>query len=44
MRMIDELHAGGSTVCLATHNPRYIARAERHIYLFDGRLVDRPES
>jgi putative ABC transport system ATP-binding protein len=42
MRMIDELHASGSTVCLATHNPRYIARAERHLYLFDGRIADGP--
>jgi putative ABC transport system ATP-binding protein len=42
MEMLAELHADGATVCLATHNPHYIARAERHIYLFDGRLVDTP--
>jgi putative ABC transport system ATP-binding protein len=42
MQMIGELHAGGSTVCLATHNPKYIALATRHIYLFDGRIADRP--
>ena len=42
MKMLDELHADGATVCLATHNPDYIARAERHIYLFDGRMVDAP--
>jgi len=42
MKMLDELHADGATVCLATHNPDYIARAERHIYLFDGRIVDQP--
>ena len=44
MDMLSELHRDGATVCLATHNPNYIARAERHIYLFDGRIVDRPES
>jgi putative ABC transport system ATP-binding protein len=44
MQMLDELHAGGSTVCIATHDPRHIARARRHIYLFDGRVADRPES
>jgi putative ABC transport system ATP-binding protein len=44
MRMLSELHAGGSTICLATHNPHYIAMAPRHLYLFDGRLVDHPES
>ena len=42
MQMLGELHAGGSTVCLATHNPRYIELATRHIYLFDGRIADRP--
>jgi putative ABC transport system ATP-binding protein len=42
MRMLDEIHASGSTICLATHNPRYIERAPRHIYLFDGRVVDQP--
>jgi putative ABC transport system ATP-binding protein len=42
MKMLDELHAGGATVCLATHNPQYIARAERHIYLFDGGIVPEP--
>ena len=42
MRMLAELHADGATVCLATHNPRYVAQAQRHLYLFDGRLVDAP--
>ena len=42
MRMLCELHAAGSTLCLATHNPDYIALAPRHIYLFDGRIVDQP--
>jgi putative ABC transport system ATP-binding protein len=42
MEMLSELHADGATVCLATHNPLYIARAERHIYLFDGKLMEEP--
>jgi putative ABC transport system ATP-binding protein len=42
MKMLCELHAAGSTLCLATHNPHYIALAKRHIYLFDGRVVDTP--
>ena len=42
MEMIRELHADGATICLATHNPEYIAKAERHIYLFDGRIVADP--
>jgi putative ABC transport system ATP-binding protein len=43
MEMLGELHADGATVCLATHDPRYIALARRHIYLFDGRITDVPE-
>jgi putative ABC transport system ATP-binding protein len=42
MQMMSELHADGATVCLATHNPHYIAMAQRHIYLFDGRVVPEP--
>jgi putative ABC transport system ATP-binding protein len=40
MQMLEELHAGGATICLATHNPDYIARTPRKLHLFDGRLVD----
>jgi putative ABC transport system ATP-binding protein len=43
MQMLEELHAGGATICLATHNPEYIARTERRIYLFDGKIVAAPE-
>ncbi|HYT75838.1 MAG TPA: ABC transporter ATP-binding protein [Vicinamibacterales bacterium] len=42
MQMLEELHSGGATICLATHDPRHIARTRRRIYLFDGRVVDRP--
>ncbi len=42
MDMLGELHADGATLCLATHNPDYIARAKRHIYLFDGRVMPEP--
>ena len=39
MQMLDELHAAGATICLATHDERHIARARRHLRLFDGRLA-----
>ncbi len=42
MQMFGELHAAGATVCLATHDPRWVTQAQRHIYLFDGRMVDSP--
>jgi putative ABC transport system ATP-binding protein len=43
MQILGELHRDRSTVCIATHDPRYIAMAHRHIYLFDGRVADTPE-
>jgi putative ABC transport system ATP-binding protein len=39
MELLDELHAGGATIIMVTHDPRYIARAQRSVYLFDGHLV-----
>ena len=41
MQMLGELHADGATVCIATHDPRWIAQARRHVYLFDGGVVDK---
>src|SRR4051812_17478890 len=38
MQMLDELNAGGATICLATHDERHIARTRRETRLFDGRL------
>jgi len=40
--MLEELQRDGATICLATHDPRHIARAKRRIYLFDGRIVAEP--
>jgi putative ABC transport system ATP-binding protein len=39
MELLDELHAGGATIVMVTHDPRYIPRARRSVYLFDGRLA-----
>ena len=39
MELLDELHAGGATIVMVTHDPRYMPRARRSVYLFDGRLV-----
>jgi predicted ABC-type transport system involved in lysophospholipase L1 biosynthesis ATPase subunit len=27
---------------MVTHYPRYVERAGRNVFLFDGRIVDRP--
>ena len=40
MHMFNELHAGGATVCVVTHDPRWESQVKRHIHLFDGRVVD----
>jgi hypothetical protein len=29
----------GATIVMVTHDPRYARHAERHIYLFDGKVV-----
>jgi putative ABC transport system ATP-binding protein len=39
MALLHELHDGGSTVCMVTHDPRYARHAERSVHLFDGRVV-----
>jgi putative ABC transport system ATP-binding protein len=40
MDLLKELHQGGATVCMVTHDSRYTQHAEREIHLFDGRVVD----
>jgi len=45
MDLFAELHEGGSTICMVTHDPRYAQYARRVIQLFDGRVVgDAPVS
>ncbi|MFN8647823.1 MAG: ABC transporter ATP-binding protein [Gemmatimonadales bacterium] len=40
MGLLQELHRGGATICMVTHDPRYAAHADRPIHLFDGRVVE----
>jgi putative ABC transport system ATP-binding protein len=39
MALLEELHQGGATICMVTHNPDYAKKATRTIHLFDGRVV-----
>jgi putative ABC transport system ATP-binding protein len=39
MDLLRELHKGGATICMVTHDPRYATYADRSVHLFDGRLV-----
>ena len=40
MDLLRELHRGGATICIVTHDPRYARYADRGIRLFDGRIVE----
>ena len=39
MDLLDELHAGGATICMVTHDPRSAERAGRGIELLDGQII-----
>jgi putative ABC transport system ATP-binding protein len=41
MRLLAELHRQGLTICMVTHDPRFVRLANRWLYMLDGRLVDR---
>jgi len=40
MDLLRELHRGGATICMVTHDPRYAEYADRTIRLFDGKIVE----
>src|SRR5712672_1898051 len=40
MKLLQELHRGGATICMVTHDERYSRHADREIHLFDGRVVE----
>ena len=40
MDLLKELHAGGATICMVTHDARFAQHADRTVHLFDGRVVE----
>jgi len=40
MTLLQELHGGGATICMVTHDPRFARHADRTVHLFDGRIVE----
>jgi putative ABC transport system ATP-binding protein len=44
MSLLGELHKSGATVCMVTHDPRYVRDATREFHLLDGRLVEKEVS
>jgi putative ABC transport system ATP-binding protein len=41
MRLLEQLHRDGSTICMVSHDPAFAHRAQRVVYMRDGRVVDR---
>lgn len=39
MKLLRELHQGGATIVMVTHDPRFARNADRTIHIFDGRVV-----
>jgi putative ABC transport system ATP-binding protein len=44
MELMRELHRGGATICMVTHDTRYARHADRVVELFDGRVVSRHDT
>ncbi len=42
MQLLSELHQGGATIVMVTHDGRFARSADRTIHIFDGRVVDAP--
>ena len=40
MDLLRDVHQGGATICMVTHDPRFEAYAQRVVRLFDGKLAD----
>ncbi len=40
MELLRELHRGGATICMVTHDNRFARHADRTVQLFDGRIVE----
>ena len=40
MNLLSELHQGGATIVMVTHDSRFSRQATRTVHLFDGRVVD----
>lgn len=39
MELLRDVHQGGATICMVTHDPRFEAYAQRVVRLFDGKLA-----
>jgi len=44
MNLLHDLHQDGATMCVVTHDPRFVQMADRIFYLYDGRVVEEGDS
>ncbi len=42
MELIAGLHGDGATICMVTHDPRFVTQASRIVNFFDGHVVATP--
>ncbi len=40
MELLEELHRGGATIVMVTHDPDLAARAQRQVHIIDGTIVE----
>jgi predicted ABC-type transport system involved in lysophospholipase L1 biosynthesis ATPase subunit len=40
MELLEELHDGGATIVMVTHDPELAARAQRQVHIMDGQLLE----
>ena len=40
MDLLEELHRGGATIVMVTHDLQFAARAQRNVHVIDGQVVD----
>ena len=40
MRLLEDLHRNGSTLCMVTHDVAFARRAQKIVHMLDGRVVD----
>lgn len=40
MELLRQLHDEGTTICMVTHDPRFVKLANRLVHMLDGKMVD----
>ena len=40
LELLEEIHRGGATIVMVTHDPELAARAQRNVHIIDGQVVD----